>query len=225
MSDDVQNNISGVSAPVDSSERLFNQQNVNDILAARLARQEETMNKKFEEERAKLKSSMPNEEAIAARVHADLDAKYKRQVEEQQQAMYAEKYRKDKETFKDLVGKVDLGDYQDKTGLLNPENNDYLPLQIAFANIDMENKSEILKELSKKPGDILTANLAAREGNVTLLKAMFDKVSEGVIRNKEALSSRKDAYEPISHLKTSSGGSSNGEMTKEEARKAYKLNF
>lgn len=223
MSDDVQSNISNVSSQTETIERVFKQQDVNDILSYRLARQEETLNKKFEEERVKLKSSIPDEEAIAARIHADLDAKYKRMAEEQQNAMYAEKFKKDKESFKELVDKIDLGNDQDDTGILSVENTNYLPLQIAFANIDMDNKSDILKELSKRPSDVLAANIAAQTGNVTLLKAMFKKVSDGIKRNNDASLSRKDAYEPISHLKPSTGGSSSGEMTLEDYKK--KLRF
>jgi len=222
MSDDVHNQTNSVSMSLDNSHvdsgKVFSQQEVNNILAARLARQEETFNNRFEEERNSLKSSIPNEAEIAARVHAELDSKYRKQAEEQQQAMYADKFRKDKEVFKELVNKVDLGQEQDETGILSPDNNEYIPLQIAFANIDVENKSEILKELSKRPGDVLAANLAAEKGNVTLLRAMFKKINDGIKRNKEA-SIKSNSYEPLSHLKPSTGGSAGGTLTLKDYKK------
>lgn len=187
---------------------------VNDIIADRLARQEEKLRRQHEEELNKIRSSLPNEEAVAARVRAELDSQYKQELQKQQEAQFQTQFSRDINQYQTHIKDVKVDAEEDECGLFTPKGEKkYLPLQVIAGNLNFEDTADIMKELARNPHKLVQANAAAKEGDFDAVKAMFRKISTSMKKNKEALDSRSNVTEPLSHIKASTGGSSGRAMT------------
>lgn len=220
MSDSVLSESNGIALAQESSARMLSQDTVNNIVAARLARQEEQWQRKLDEEVSKVRNSLPDKSAIAAEVRQELEAQYRKSQEEQQQAMFQTQFQRDKNQYQTLVKDIQLSPDEDEVGLFASDaDKTYLPLQIVAGNLNMEDTAEIMKELARSPGKLAQALMFAEKGNFNGVKAMFKKISSSMKDNQVELSTRSKAAEPLSHLKASSGGSSNREMTLDDYKR------
>lgn len=221
MSDGVNQEV--ISNGVQSNQHLdgyVSHSRVNDIIADRLARQEEKLRRQYEEKLESMKSTLPNEENIANRVRNELENQYKQELQKQQEAQFQAQYSRDKSQYQSHVKNVKVDPEEDECGLFTPDGErKYYALQAAAGNFNLEDTADILKELARNPHKLIQANTAAKEGDWPAVKAMFKKISNSIKNNKSALESRSNVVEPLSHIKASTGGSSAREMTLAEWKK------
>lgn len=221
MSDGVNQEV--ISNGVQSSQHLngyVSHERVNDIIADRLARQEEKLRRQHEEELNKIKSSLPNEEAIAMKVRNELDAQYKQELQKQQEAQFQTQFARDKNQYQSLTKDIKVDAEEDECGLFSQEGErKYLALQVAAGNFNFEDTADIMKELARNPHKLIQANTAAKEGDWQAVKAMFKKISNSIKNNKSAVEARSNVVEPLSHIKASTGGSSGRAMTLSDWKK------
>lgn len=221
----------GVSSVPSSSEnnhsqRMLSQDHVNDILAARLAKQREHYEKKIEEIKGEIKSSLPDESTIAARVRQELEMQYQKTAQEEEQRRYKTQFEIDKNQYQAKVKDVSLSPEEDELGLFDPKNEQkYLPLQIVAGNLNMEDTAEIMKELARNPRKLRELNLAAKDCDWDYVKSAFKKISKSIKENESGIYERSRAKEPLNHLKPSAGGSSNRETNLDDLRRDRSLYF
>ena len=228
MSDDAQvgQDTLGSSTTTQHGATTYDDQAVNDLLSYKLARQEEKLRRQFEEEAARVKSSVPNEEAIAARVKQELEQQHQAALKEQQDKMFQTQFERDKNQYKTLIQDVKVEEEQDECGFFTPEGEKkYLPLQVIAGNLNMERTPEILKELAKHPGKLTQASFAAHQGDWAAVKAMFNRIDKSLKTNERALEESSRTSQPLSHLKASSGGSSKRATTLDDYRNDPSLYF
>lgn len=226
MSEDVLNLGNSIPISQEQGEKLLSPSRVNDIVADRLARQEEKLRRQFEEDLNKVRSSLPDEGAIAARVRSELETQYKKDLEQQQNAAMQMQFEKDKNQYQNQVKDIKISPEEDRMGLFDSKNDQkYLALKIAAGNFNMEGTAEIMKELARNPRKLRDLNEAAKDGDWDYVKESFKDISSSMKENEYSRKTYSRASEPLSHLKSSSGGSSSREMTQEDYRNDPSLYF
>lgn len=220
--------VSNITNPSENtnSQRMLSQDHVNDILAARLAKQRDHYEKRIEEIEGKIKSSIPDESAIAARVRQELEIQYQKSAQEEEQRRYMTQFEIDKNQYKSKVKDVSLPPEEDELGLFDPKNEQkYLPLQIVAGNLNMEDTAEIMKELARNPRKLRELNIAAKDCDWDYVKSAFKRISKSIKENESGINERSRAKQPLNHLKPSAGGSSNREASLDDLRRDRSLYF
>lgn len=211
---------------------VYNDNQVNGLLRNKLARQEEKLRREFSDELDRVRSATPQFDRNAllqeAResAKAELQSEMHRLSKEQDEARFNMQFAKDKGQYDSHTKGITLPDDEDECGLFKPQGEKkYLALQIAAGNLNLEDTPEILKELARNPHKLVAAQQAAYNGDFDAVKAMFKTISKSIKNNKDALDSRKNATQPLSHLKPSSGGSSTRTPSLDDYRNDRSLYF
>lgn len=203
--------------------KSFTQDQVDSIIRDRMSRADERYKKEYEEKLTKERETLMGQpidenallEKAAQIAEQRLQEKMQRAYEEQEaeKLKYEEEQRKAEDLkhahqYLNHVKDLRVDESEDPEKLFQEEGaKKYGALLVTAGKLNFENTKDILKEIAKKPEQIVILNEQAKNRNESYIKYAFKKIDDQLRQNQEALDNKPDIYSPVPHAKPSAAGS------------------
>ncbi len=214
MSDDLVQNESSVQEQ-QVQPRLHNDQEVDKIVQARLARKEAQMQREFEERLKGQSSSVPqfDTQAIIEQTTRAVEAKFRQDFERNRIESESKRAQLESEKqatqFLDHIRNIQVTPEEDELEFFTPDGLErYASLGMMAGDLNFPDTADIMKELARNPKKLRELNLAARDKDKAYVKLQFKKISDSIKQNQHALDTKPRINAPVTPLKSSTSGSS-----------------